>query len=74
MVHGANQADGATAERVVAPLRGYLHRMKKILADAAYEQVFVDWGTENLRGVEVEITSKPPDAEGFVPGRRLRAC
>ncbi len=67
VVPAANQADGTTAERVVAPLRGYLHRMKKILADAAYEQVFVDWVTENLRGVELEITSKPPEAEGFVP-------
>lgn len=67
VVHAANQADGATAERVIAPLRGYLHRMKKILADAAYEKVFVDWVTENLRSVEVEITSKPPEAEGFVP-------
>ncbi len=67
VVHAANQADGATAERVVAPLWGYLHRMKKILADAAYEKVFVDWVTENLRGVELGITSKPPDAQGFVP-------
>lgn len=67
VVHAANQADGATAERVVAPLRGYLHRMKKILADAAYEKVFRDWVAENLRGVELEITSKPPEAAGFVP-------
>ena len=67
VVHAANQTDGATAERVVAPLQGYLHRMKKILADAAYEKVFVDWVTENLRGVAVEITSKPPQTEGFVP-------
>ncbi len=67
VVHAANQADGATAERVVAPLRGYLHRMQKILADAAYEKVFLNWVTENLLGVEVEITAKPPDAEGFVP-------
>jgi putative transposase len=41
VVHGANKADGALAERVVAPLRGYLHRMGKILADAAYEKVFM---------------------------------
>ncbi len=67
VVHTANQADGATAERVVAPLRGYLHRMKNILADAAYEKVFMNWVTENLRGVELEITSKPPNSEGFVP-------
>jgi len=33
-----HSADGALAQRVVAPLRGYLHRMEKILADAAYEK------------------------------------
>jgi putative transposase len=67
VVHAANQADGATAERVVEPLRGYLHRMKKILADAAYEKVFMDWVAENMLGVELEISSKPPGSEGFVP-------
>jgi len=67
VVHSANQADGAMAERVVAPLRGYLYRMEKILADAAYEKVFMNWVSENLLGVELEISSKPPDSEGFVP-------
>ena len=67
VVHGANKADGALAERVVAPLRGYLHRMETILADAAYEKVFMEWVSENLLGVELEISSKPPGAEGFVP-------
>ncbi len=67
VVHGANQADGALARRVVAPLRGYLHRMEKILADAAYEKTFMGWVEENLLGVELEISSKPPGSEGFVP-------
>ena len=67
VVHAANRADGAVAERVVAPLRGYLHRMEKILADAAYEKVFMGWVEENLLGVEVEVSSKPPGSEGFVP-------
>ncbi len=67
VVQAANQADGAVAERVVAPLRGYLHRMEKILADAAYEKVFRGWVTEKLLGVELEISSKPPGTEGFVP-------
>jgi len=69
VVHAANRADGATAERVVAPLRGYLHRMEKILADAAYEKVFLDWVREKLLGVELEISSRPPGSEGFVPVR-----
>ncbi|MDQ4139163.1 MAG: hypothetical protein M3142_01435 [Bacteroidota bacterium] len=65
VVHAANQADGATAGRMVAPLGGYLHRMQKILFDAAYEKIFVDWVTDNLLGEEQEITAKPPYAEGF---------
>ena len=44
VVHAANLADGSTADRVIEPLIGYLHRLKKILADAAYEKVFRDWG------------------------------
>ncbi len=67
VVHAANLADGTTAERVVAPLRGYLHRMAKILADEAYRKVFQQWVAENLLGVELEISSKPPETEGFVP-------
>ena len=67
VVHAANEADGATASRVVEPLVGYLHRMKKILADAAYKKVFMDWVEEYILGVEVELSSKPPSAKGFVP-------
>ena len=55
------------AQGVVEPLQGYLHRMKKILADAAYKQGFTDWVDTNLLGVEVEISSPPPSSEGFVP-------
>ena len=67
VVHAANQADGKTAQRVVAPLQGYMHRMKKILADAAYKRTFVDWVADNLLGVEVGISSSPPTQKGFVP-------
>ena len=67
VVHAANRADGALAQRVVDPLQGYLHRMSKILADEAYEKVFMGWVTENLLGVELEISSKPPGSDGFVP-------
>ncbi len=56
-----------TASKVVEPLIGYMSRMKKILADAAYKQTFMDWVSENLLGVEVEIFSKPPTTKGFVP-------
>lgn len=67
VVHAAHQADGEMAQKVVAPLQGYLYRMKKILADAAYEKQFRQWLEENLLGVELEISSKAPSAEGFVP-------
>ena len=67
VVHGANKADGTMAESVVAPLRGYLYRMETIFADAAYEKVFMTWVLENLRGVELEISAKPPGSEDFVP-------
>jgi putative transposase len=67
VVHAANQPDGVMAQRVIEPLQGYLHRMKKILADAAYKQRFTDWVYSNLLGVEAEISSPPPTSEGFVP-------
>ena len=55
------------AQRVVDPLLGYLNRMKKILADEAYEKVFREWVTHNLMGVELEITANPRYTQGFVP-------
>lgn len=67
VVHAANLHDGATASQVVEPLIGYLYRMKKILADAAYEKVFRDWVYENMLGVDLVLSSKPPSTKGFVP-------
>lgn len=80
VVHAANEHDGAMAEKVVGPMQGYLHRVKKILADHAYEKIFTDWVTENMLGVEVEISAVPPSAIGFVPvkwrwiGERTFGC
>jgi len=67
VVHAANLHDGTTAHQVVEPLVGYLHRLKKILADAAYEKVFRNWVYENMLGIELELSSKPPSTKGFVP-------
>ncbi len=67
VVHAANEVDGAMAQKVVEPLQGYMHRMKKILADRAYKNVFMDWVYENLLGIELELSSPPPIAQGFVP-------
>ena len=67
VVHAANEADGSTGHRVVQPLVGYLSRLKKILADAAYRHTFKEWVEQQLLGVEVEISSRPPTIKGFVP-------
>jgi len=67
VMHAANLTDGVMAEKVVEPLQGYLHRIQKILADKAYKQVFTDWVYEHMLGVELEISSAPPTAQGFVP-------
>lgn len=67
VVHAANLTDGSMANKVVEPLSGYLHRIKKILADAAYEKNFRDWVYENMLGVELQLSSKPPTTKGFVP-------
>ena len=66
-VHAANQTDGKMAQKVVEPLVGYLYRLEKILADAAYKKNFFEWVEHNLLGVEVEVSSKPPTTKGFVP-------
>jgi len=50
---------GQWPNRWLAPLRGYLHRMGTILADAAYEKIFMNWVSKNLLGVELKISSKP---------------
>jgi len=67
VVHAANLADGAMAQQLVDPLLGYLERMKKIVADEAYEKIFREWVTTNLLGVELEITANPTQTKGFVP-------
>lgn len=67
VVHAANKPDGPNAHLVVKPLMGYLDRVKKILADAAYKTAFMDWVAENMMEVELEISSRPPTAKGFVP-------
>jgi len=67
VVHAANLSDGKMAHQVIEPLIGYLSRVEKILGDAAYKIHFADWMSEQLLGVELEISSKPPSTKGFVP-------
>ena len=67
VVHPANLTDDSMAEKVIEPLVGYLHRIKKILADRGYKERFKNWIYENMLGVELELSSKPPSTKGFVP-------
>ena len=67
IVHAANKHYGVMAEEVLTPLQGYMHRMKKILADEAYIKRFIDWVDANLLGVELAFSPKPPGPDGFVP-------
>lgn len=67
VVHAADVHDGTKAHLLVEHLLGYLPRMKKILVDQAYRKVFHQWVQTNVLGLEVEFSSKPPSARGFVP-------
>ncbi|MGB0839107.1 MAG: transposase, partial [Chitinophagales bacterium] len=67
VVHAANITDGKAAHLVLEPLVGYLHRLEKILGDAAYKKSFIHWVQDNVLGLEVEISSRPPTSKGFVP-------
>lgn len=67
VVHAANEHDGTKAHLLVQHLLGYLPRMKKILVDQAYKKVFCQWVHDNIVGLEVELSSKPPSSKGFVP-------
>jgi transposase len=67
VVHAANLADGVMAERVVSPVLGYLHRLKKVFADMAYKVDLGEWLEQMYTSVELEISSRPPSSTGFVP-------
>ena len=65
--HAANKHDGVMAEKVLAPMLGYLHRMKAVFADMAYKVDLGDWLDRVCMGIRLEISSRPPSAKGFVP-------
>ena len=44
-----------------------MHQRKKLLADDAYKKVFMNRVSDDLLRVDLQISSKPPGAEGFVP-------
>ena len=67
VVHAANLQDGVMARRVVNPVLGYLHRLKKVFADMAYRVDFGNWLEQMYTSIELEISSRPPSSQGFVP-------
>lgn len=66
-VHAANQHDGPMGPQVIAPLIGYLHRMKKVFADAAYRVGLGEWLGHFRGSIELGVSSRPPSEKGFVP-------
>lgn len=67
VVHAANLHDGAMADKVVGPILGYLHRVKKVFADMAYKVDLGEWLEAMCTSIELEISSRPPSSKGFVP-------
>lgn len=66
LVGAANKPDGKEGIRLLEKTVAKFGRLKKILVDGVYAGAFQAFGTEQLR-VEVEISSRPPSAKGFVP-------
>ena len=67
VVHAAHLHDGVMAEQVVSLVLGYLHRLKKVFADMAYKVDLGNWLEQMYTSIELEISSRPPASEGFVP-------
>ena len=67
VVHAANLHDGAMAEKVVEPVLGYLHRLKRVYADMAYKVDLGEWLDNMVTSIDLEISSRPPSSKGFVP-------
>ena len=65
--HAANLHDWVMAEKVVAPVLGYLHRLRKVYADMAYKVDLGNWLDNMYTSIELEISSRPESTKGFVP-------
>lgn len=66
-MHAAHRHDGMMAEQVVSPVLGYLHRLKKIFADRAYQVDLGNWLEQMYTRIALEISARSPSAAGFVP-------
>jgi putative transposase len=69
VVTAANLDDGTHAERVLSKLEVSAYpRLKVIFADNKYNNKALDrWLKKTQVPYRIEVTSKPPDEEGFVP-------
>ena len=65
IVHEANIQDRDGAKWLLLLVADQLPRLRKIWADGGYRGKFVDW-VKSRWDIEVEITQRDPDAEGFV--------
>lgn len=68
IVNAANSHDGRTACRLLHKCEPLLDRMKKVLVDGGYAGDFIAYA-EAFHALEVELSSRPPTARGFVPIR-----
>lgn len=66
VVSAANKADGTMGISLLKRCKRQFTRLKKILVDGVYTGTFEEFAASEL-GVEVEISSRPPTAKGFVP-------
>jgi putative transposase len=66
VVSAANKGDGPSGISLLQQCKQHLKRLKKILVDGVYAGTFVEFA-RNEMGLEVEISSRPPTAKGFVP-------
>lgn len=64
-VTSADERDGVAGIELLPYLQKNYTGVKSITADAAYKKTFEE--SAGWCGIEVEITQKPPSAEGFVP-------
>jgi putative transposase len=69
VVTAANEADGIAGIKLLERCTHQFGRLKKILTDGVYSGTFATFATNEL-GVEVEISSRPPTAKGFVPVKK----
>lgn len=65
-VTSASQTDGACGVKLFSGIERLLVDVKKVLADGKYGGVFQEY-IDGIIDVELEISSRPPTAQGFVP-------